>query len=204
MTGNSIVSQVSASRQERRFRRLLTTGDHFGEIGCLFNCNRTCTVMSIDYSILARISKPRLRMLVSDYPEYLIQLVRHMCSYKDQTKQLIFQAFEQIDYLKGLNKFMFHEISYSFKERLLEDKEVLIKEQELIDQIFIVKSGELEVFKEVDGNEFVFCKIRAGAVLNSRNVVFDHEKSKVSVRCSRRAQILVLHLKDLKTIALQN
>lgn len=37
--------------------KLFSRGDHFGEIGCLYSCNRTCTIKSIDYIILAKLSR---------------------------------------------------------------------------------------------------------------------------------------------------
>lgn len=38
--------------------RRLTDNDHFGEISLLYDCQRTCNVISSNYCTLATISKP--------------------------------------------------------------------------------------------------------------------------------------------------
>lgn len=43
--------------------KLLTPGDHFGEIGLLYNCERTCSISSVDYNIVARLAKPKLHAI---------------------------------------------------------------------------------------------------------------------------------------------
>lgn len=115
-SGSCQVSQISHYRQEKVHRKLLSFGDHFGEIGCLYNCNRTCTVTPIDYNILARISKARLRMLISDYPKLLTEFQKHVHSYKDSTKVLLNNAMRRIKYFEGLDVTLQHKIIYMFKE----------------------------------------------------------------------------------------
>ena len=37
--------------------RLLTEGEHFGEIALIFKCQRTASVVSLNYNTLARLGK---------------------------------------------------------------------------------------------------------------------------------------------------
>jgi CRP-like cAMP-binding protein len=57
VSGESMIFHYDLLRQDLFKKSLLSSGDHFGEIGCLYDCNRTCTVLSINYNILARLSK---------------------------------------------------------------------------------------------------------------------------------------------------
>ena len=92
-SGNCVVSQRSYFRNEKYERKLLSSGDSFGEIGVIYNCSRTCTVMSTDYSIIAGLQRHRFRMLTSDYPELLTQFKRQVHRYRDPTKILVHSAF---------------------------------------------------------------------------------------------------------------
>ena len=89
-------------------------GDSFGEIGILFNCNRTCTVQSIDYNILARVSRPKLRQFYSDYPSFLTQLQKQVFGYSDRYKREMKNVFEKVEYLMDLQPHLFHQLIYAF------------------------------------------------------------------------------------------
>ena len=57
VSGDCMVAQRDLIGFERVQPKLLTKNDHFGEIGILYPCTRTCTVKSVTYNILARISR---------------------------------------------------------------------------------------------------------------------------------------------------
>jgi CRP-like cAMP-binding protein len=94
-------------------KRLIVRGDHIGEIGCLFNCNRTCSVMSTNYAILARLTKQRLRMVLSDYPGLRTKFMEYIYGYVDPFKTFIYNVFQSIEYLKDVDKEIFHTLLYS-------------------------------------------------------------------------------------------
>ena len=48
----------------------LHEGEHFGEISLLYECKRSATVTSTNYQTLAYISAPRLREVISEFPEF--------------------------------------------------------------------------------------------------------------------------------------
>jgi CRP-like cAMP-binding protein len=49
---------------------------------------------------------------------------------------------------------------------------LLLKEYDLIDSILIVKSGELEIIKEIDGIDLVMARLKPGSAINSCNMMF--------------------------------
>lgn len=69
ISGKCQVSINTIGLKENLNKNFLTWGDHFGEIGCLYNTARTCNVTSMDFNILARLSKLKMRELCSNYPD---------------------------------------------------------------------------------------------------------------------------------------
>ena len=68
IAGECLVILEDSTNFERIKTNLLGASDFFGELGCLFKCKRTCSIMSASYNIVARLTKPRLRNIISDYP----------------------------------------------------------------------------------------------------------------------------------------
>jgi hypothetical protein len=83
-------------------KSLLTKSDHFGEIGCLYNCVRTCSVKSLNYSILARMTLPRMRVLFIHYPQLREKFKKHVFSYQDSHKNFVLSTISKIPYMKGV------------------------------------------------------------------------------------------------------
>eukprot|EP00356_Strombidium_inclinatum_P000085 CAMPEP_0170510876 /NCGR_PEP_ID=MMETSP0208-20121228/66001_1 /TAXON_ID=197538 /ORGANISM="Strombidium inclinatum, Strain S3" /LENGTH=106 /DNA_ID=CAMNT_0010794369 /DNA_START=223 /DNA_END=543 /DNA_ORIENTATION=- len=67
VTGDCTVNLIEHTMTQREVIRLLTEGDHFGEIGVVFNCKRTASVISRNYNTMARLSKEHYRELISDF-----------------------------------------------------------------------------------------------------------------------------------------
>lgn len=95
---------------------MLVSGDCFGEIGLLFNCTRTCTIVSTNYTILARLAKARLRMLISDFPIFKKILLKKVYTYNDDQKKFAYSAFQSIEYLKNISTELFHTLYFKMEE----------------------------------------------------------------------------------------
>jgi CRP-like cAMP-binding protein len=87
---------------------------------------------------------------------------------------------------------------YQFSEFIVEEDECLIKEYDAINSIIIVKSGVLEIVKEIDGTDLVVATVGGGAAINSRNILFPDENMKATIRCVTIANIMILTVNDLK------
>ena len=55
--GDCIVMMVDEYKKEH-IVRVLVEGNQFGEIGMVYNCARTATVITRNYNTLAKLSKP--------------------------------------------------------------------------------------------------------------------------------------------------
>ena len=90
-----------------------------------------------------------------------------------------------------MNKHLFHKILYSFEARFIEIGNILLKEGDKVESIFIVLSGELEIFASFEDNEFIVEKLQRGSVLNYR-VIFNGDDMNVGVRASMNTHLLEL------------
>ena len=59
------------------------SGDHFGEIGLIYRCKRTASIISRNYDVFARLSKENWRELVNEEPKFLGYLRAYCQLYDD-------------------------------------------------------------------------------------------------------------------------
>lgn len=73
---------------------------------------------------------------------------------------------------------------------------MLYKERDIIEEMYIVQDGCLEVYTECEGNEFVIVKLERGSMLN-QNILFNGDSMTVKVRASKSTVIYMLTCKKL-------
>jgi CRP-like cAMP-binding protein len=75
----------------------ITCGDYFGELSILFNCRRTCSVRSINYTTLARIESHKF---LKSNRKFIKAIRTKTLDYKDKLKLLKLEMLKSIDYLE--------------------------------------------------------------------------------------------------------
>jgi CRP-like cAMP-binding protein len=78
-------------------------GEHIGEIGLIYKCNRTASIISRNYNTLGRLQKDRFRVVASEYPEFFASLKKHINGYKYKKKTFVFEVFKKIEFLRDLS-----------------------------------------------------------------------------------------------------
>jgi len=147
---------------------LLTEGDHFGEISLIYKCRRTATVISRNYNTLARLSYDMYRELVNEHPEYLVYLKMYLFSYKEERKTFFFEMLDSIQYFSGhLNTDLLHDLFYSMEVFKYEQGAVFLREGAPVNAMFLLEYGEIEVFSEFEGHEFIIDRLYQGSVINA-------------------------------------
>lgn len=84
--------------KETRIDKLLSKGEHFGEISLLYNCNRTASVVCKSYNIMGFINLRKFQYLSQDYPMLRKYFKRHVYSYKDPFKDFMANALRKLTY----------------------------------------------------------------------------------------------------------
>ena len=66
----------------------------------IYKCKRSATVYSSNYNTFARITKPRFREIVSEFPEYEVALKKNAIrSYRDKKIQFVLRMIKRVEYL---------------------------------------------------------------------------------------------------------
>jgi CRP/FNR family transcriptional regulator, cyclic AMP receptor protein len=75
--------------------------------------------------------------------------------------------------------------------RVYEDGEVLVRQGDAGDSMFVIQEGEVEIVVERDGRETVLRTAKAGEMLGEM-AIFLHEKRSATVRAKGRARALTV------------
>ena len=79
--------------------------------------------------------------------------------------------------------------------RVYEDGEILVRQGEVGDSMFVIQEGEVEIVLERDGRETVLRTAGAGEMLGEM-AIFLHEKRSATVRAKGRARALTVDKKN--------
>ena len=199
--GDCAVNVIDENRETHIAYKLLVEGDHFGEIGVVYDCCRTATIVSRNYNTINNLSIEGFRDLVSELPQYAELLKRHIYQYSDPLKIFSKSIITKIPYFgpSFMNKHLFHKILFSFAPRFIEIGNLLLKEGDKVESIFIVQSGTLEIYASFEGNEFIIEKLHRGSVLNYR-VIFNGDEMHAGVRATQNTHLLELSAAKLTEI----
>ena len=80
-----------------------------------------------------------------------------------------------IEYLRDLPIPLFHTVYYKMTNEFLDKGETLLKERDDTDALYIVTTGTLEVFIELDGHKFIVDMLGKGSIICHRGVFTDDE-----------------------------
>lgn len=111
----SFVQDRFDGRTQTKVIKVLTVGDHFGEIAMQFNCKRTVSVSSISYVTCSTINKKNFKEIITLYPEAHIHLMKQIMSYQDPLKIFMEIHLNKIKYFKDLPKHIKCDILFNMK-----------------------------------------------------------------------------------------
>ena len=189
--GNCTVKVRDHKGQDTHSKKL-KEGDHFGEIGMIYLCRRTATVISKNYNTFARIIRPRFRELISEFPEYELCLQNHIkTNYNDDKIKFLKEMVSSVDYLKNCGEDLIYNIIFSLQQEVFEKDSIVLHANTQADKIYFVEEGQIELYTVFEGNEFVIEKLDRGSVLNHR-AFFIQDSMYVNVRCRVESKLLSL------------
>lgn len=76
------------------------------------------------------------------------------------------KLIKSVEYFANEDKEMIHTLIYTLKHHFLEEGSMCLKVGDQVDKIVFVERGQVDVYTEFEGNEFVIDKLGPGAVIN--------------------------------------
>lgn len=148
----------------------LIDGDHFGEIGMIFDSKRTATVQSENYGTLAMLKKVHYLELAKTFDSFATLIKKNIFKYQDEQTMWLQIEMEKIDYFAGLSLFTKQELLAKMVRKTYEKDALLIKRGQLADSLILVHQGLVQVSVKYDRRRpddlFVIERLGRGAVIN--------------------------------------
>jgi hypothetical protein len=90
---------------------------------------------------MARLGLGSYKEISIEYPEYHQALLKSVFGYKDNKKKFLWKILKQIDYFKDISIEMFHRVIYRARKKYLLAGDMLLKEHDDTDSLFIIENG---------------------------------------------------------------
>ena len=118
--------------------KYLIDGDHFGEIGLIFDCKRTATIKSENYGTLALLKKRDFEELKKNFEQLTPSFKQQMFKYQDDVSMFLNVEMDKIPYFRLLSLQTKQEIIYAMERRTYEKGSLICKEGEKADKLFLI------------------------------------------------------------------
>ena len=201
--GDCIVNQVDQSRVQHALIRLLTEGDHFGEICLLYRCPRTCSVISRNYNTMARLLHQGFRSVINQYPEYRKMLIKSITKYQDTRTLFLKKLIQNLDYTFGLQDEVIYTMMFALGQERYHNQDIVLRIGDRCTELIFVEFGICEIYVDFEGNEFVLERLTQGHIINSRSFFFE-DTMQVNIRCSGPVNLLKISLAQFEEVCATN
>lgn len=150
----------------------LIDGDHFGEIGMIFDAKRTATVRSENYGTLAMLKKSHYTELTKTFEDFASEWRKQMLMYQDDLTLWLWLEMEKINYFRRLQLTTKQDIIYNMERVTYEKGSNICQKDVVADKLILIHQGIVEVSVEYDrrraDHPFVIERLCRGAIINHR------------------------------------
>ena len=120
----SVAKKEEDQEQERRINTLIES-EHFGEISLLYECKRTCSVISSNYCTLAAMSRQNFMEIHKQFDTIVAKFKQQILFYEDEVKIFIEREMNKIQYFNFLSQATKQDLIFGM-ERKTYDKDSFI------------------------------------------------------------------------------
>lgn len=119
---------------------MLKSQDFFGEIGLIYECARTATVTSSNYSTLASLDKASYKELLIEFTHLEDTLKHEIYRYADRLKVFKMSSLRRVPYFShaSIEEEALHEIMYSMNDRHFNKGDLLLSPGEDANSLYIL------------------------------------------------------------------
>ena len=123
----------------------------------------------MNYNTFAMMNWHGYKRLVQDFPEYEACLMRHVVdTYYDHRIKFVATMIKRIEYLDLVPIEILYELIFSLQSKTIEKGGIVLDVDQLIEAIYFVDEGMVEVSTEFENNEFIIDKLGPGSAINYR------------------------------------
>ncbi|UCG94228.1 MAG: cyclic nucleotide-binding domain-containing protein [Candidatus Aerophobus sp.] len=200
--GNSIfiISQgeVGVYKKNREGKAMwlnnLKEGDFFGEFGFLSESGRKASVKAVVESEVLEISKDDFKEIIDEFPrvsEVLVDLYKNRVLNNLLALSPLFEKLKPEEREKVVERF----------QLIVKDKDaIVVREGEAGDCLYIIHSGEVEVYTDKEGSKVVLANLREGDFFGEISLITG-EKRTATVRTTQQTRLMGLSKEDFDSIA---
>lgn len=162
--------EIQDEHKRNHLVRYLRPADYFGEIGLIYNTQRSATVKTSVYSSLANISKEDFAKLTGRFPELITNFKKRVSLYQDPYRCFLINCLNRIEYLRGLPSEVLDAVLYSISSKHYDANAVVLKEDDPVTDVLIVGEGALSIsFKtKTRNNELLMKSVESQGLLRRR------------------------------------
>ena len=112
-------------KESKEFKKQLYDGDHFGEIGLIYNSKRTATVKSLNYGSLARMTESGFKTLSGQFPGMVTAFKNYIFKYKDDLRTFLEMECDKIEYFRDLSMVTKQELMYNMDRQTYKEGQTI-------------------------------------------------------------------------------
>ena len=157
----------------------LTRGDYFGELALLRNDRRSASVVSqSDDSKIAIMTRQAFEKKIGNLFD-----LRHAWFKNSLKKVAIFSNLNEDEH-----EALFHELT----DITFEKEDMIIKQGERSDSMFILESGEVDIFREENSEKVHLTTLFAGSYFGELGLISESDVRKATAIASKKSSVLVI------------
>ena len=118
--------------------KYLIDGDHFGEIGLLFNCKRTATVKSENYGDLALLKLAHYNELTKTFESFSSIFKKQIFKYNDELTLWLMMEMDKIRYFRNLTLLTKQELIFKMERQTFEVGSKIYKKGGKAERMFLI------------------------------------------------------------------
>jgi len=193
---------VRDENKRERFVSVLVTGQHFGEIAFLTSNKRTATIQTKNYSTLGKLAANHFKDLCRIYPDMKSRLRSSLHLYKDHYKEWQKTQLQNVAYFQDLSLDCIEYLNYKINHIDYDEGEIIFKNAEPIDYLYILANGEVEVYVTTADEDLLLDTFKVNGSLMGQFTILDSGRPiTYSARTISQVSMLRLSIHEIEKCA---
>ena len=127
------------------------------------------------------------------FPDIRKKLHEGMINYKDPYKKWQKAQLTNINYIKGISPNSLEELTYKLGHEFFEDGQVIFKNGEDLDRVFILADGQVETYVSLQDEDLILDRLKVPGTVLGQYSALDNATVTYSARSVQETNLLVLH-----------